>query len=152
MSIKLSSDEIEEFLTNGHTLILSTIRQSGEPFATPIWYVYDHGSFYISTPEKSAKARHLKRDPRACCTVEAGKYWKELRAIIANCDAQFVEDEAEIQRIRKLMDEKYANFQPASANMPKSAKKAYSTKFAFIRLTPREDEIRSWDNRKIRST
>jgi len=150
MGINFSKEELNNFLTDGHTLILSTIRQSGEPFTTPVWYVYTDGAFYVSTPEKSAKVKHLKRDPRACCVVEAGEHWQELRAVVTNCDAEFIDDDGEIERIGALKDEKYANFRLAASNMPKSSKKAYSTQFALIRLAPREDEIRSWDNRKIR--
>lgn len=150
MSIRFTEDELNDFLTNGHTLIVSTIRRSGEPFATPIWYVYSDGSFYINTPEKTAKVKHLQRDPRACCVVEAGEHWQELRAVVANCDAHFIHDEAEIERIRALRDKKYSSFRLAESDMPKSSKKAYSTKFVLIKLTPRENEIRSWDNRKIR--
>ena len=150
MGIRFTEKELNDFLTRGHTLILSTIRQSGEPFSTPVWYVYSDGAFYVSTPEKSAKAKHLKRDPRACCLVEAGEHWRELRAVVANCDAEFIEEEAEIERIGKLRDEKYADFRLPASAMPTSSKKAYATRFALIRLTPREGEIRSWDNRKIR--
>ena len=150
MGIQFSEEELDDFLGNGHTLLLSTIRRSGEPFTTPVWYVYRNGAFYVSTPEKSAKAKHLKRDPRACCVVEAGEHWKDLRAVVANCDAEFIDDEKEVERIGRLKDEKYADFRLAPGEMPKSSRKAYATRFALIRLTPRNGEIRSWDNRKIR--
>ncbi len=150
MGIKFNDEELNDFLTNGHTLIMSTIRQSGEPFSTPVWYVYTNGAFYVSTPEKSAKVKHLKRDPRACCLVETGEHWKELRAVVANCDAEFIDDKAEIERIGDLKNKKYGDFRLAASEMPKSSKKAYTTKFALIKLNPRENEIRSWDNRKIR--
>ena len=150
MGIKFTEEELDDFLASGHTLILSTIRQSGEPLSTPVWYVYTDGAFYVSTPEKSAKVKHLKRDPRACCVVEAGKHWKEVRAVVANCNAEFIEDKSETARIGTLRDEKYADFRLPQSEMPKSSTKAYTTKFALVKLTPREGKIRSWDNRKIR--
>jgi nitroimidazol reductase NimA-like FMN-containing flavoprotein (pyridoxamine 5'-phosphate oxidase superfamily) len=150
MGIKLTAEEIDEFLSNGHTLIVSTIRKSGEPFMTPVWYVWERGSFYVSTPARSAKVQHLKRDRRACCLVEDGEAWVDLRAVIANCDAEFVTDPATIERIAAARESKYARFKADPSRVPSATSSHYAAESALIRMTPRPGEVRSWHNRKIR--
>ncbi len=86
MGVELTPEEVDDFLRDGHTLIFTTIRKSGEPFATPMWYAYIDGSIYIRTLGRSAKVAHARRDPRVCCTVETGDAWVDLKAVIANCE------------------------------------------------------------------
>lgn len=150
MGVQLDQQEMDEFLKNGHTLILATVRKSGEPFLTPLWYVYHDGAFLIRTPMKSAKVQHIKRDSRVCCMVEEGDKWVDLKAAVINCDAEFVGDEALGETFASLMGSKYRGFRPEMKAAPKATKKHYSGSSALIRLVPREGEIRSWYNRKIR--
>lgn len=151
MGVRLESEELEEFLTESHTLILSTLRKSGEPFLVPLWYVYMDGAIYFSTPTKSAKIKHLQRDPRACCLVEEGERWVDLKAVVLNCLAEFVDQESEeAARYRQLSQEKYADFRPKLQKAPKATKAHYSGGTTLVKLVPRGKDIRSWYNRKIR--
>ena len=151
MSIKLTEPELEEYLTRGHTLILATIRKSGEPFMTPLWYVWRDGAFIVRTPARSAKAKHIARDPRVCVLVEDGKAWVDLRAVVANCDAERIEDKEAIRLLADAIDTKYAGFRRDTAKTPAATERHYATMFAYFKLTPRPGEIRSWYNRKIRA-
>jgi len=150
MGVQLTEDEINAFLEQGHTLIISTIRKSGEPFMTPIWYVWMDGAFWVGTGANSPKAQHIRRDPRVCCLVEQGERWVDLKAVVANCDAEFVEDEALIARVNAATDRKYAAFRMDRSALPEATQKHYARQRAVIRMTPRPGEIRSWWNRKIR--
>lgn len=150
MGVKLTPEELNDFLTNGHTLIMATVRKSGEPFMTPIWYVYLDGAFYVSTLAKSAKVQHVRRDPRVCCLIEEGDRWIDLKAVVANCDAEIVEDKAAVKRIGEAIGKKYAAFRPDTKKQPKSTRKHYASGSVVIKFTPRPGEIRSWYNRKIR--
>jgi PPOX class probable F420-dependent enzyme len=150
MGVRLTEDEMNEFLDAGHTLILSTIRKSGEPWMTPVWYVWMDGAFWIGTAAQSAKAQHIRRDPRVCCLVEQGEKWVDLKAVVANCDASFVEDEALIARVQTAIDRKYGPFRLDRSTMPEATQKHYARERAIIRLAPRQDALRSWYNRKLR--
>ena len=150
MGVKLTDEEVHEHLEKGHTLVLATIRKSGEPFMTPLWYVYDKGSIYISTLAKSAKVGHIRRDPRVCCIVEEGEKWVDLKAVIANCDAVIIEDQDEYARIRQLLNVKYAAFRAERAKAPEATQKHYAAGSVLIKATPRPGQVRSWYNRKIR--
>ena len=150
MGVKLDNEELGQFLNDGHTLILATIRKSGEPFLTPIWYVYHEGAFFIRTPAKSAKVQHIKRDPRVCCLLEEGEKWIDLKAAVLSCHAEIVEDEEICKTIARNFGAKYAEFTPDLKSTPKATTEHYASKTATVKLTPRPDDIRSWFNRKIR--
>ena len=152
MGVRLTEEERDEFLTNGHTLIMATIRKSGEPLLIPIWYVWMDGAFWTSTGAKSPKVQHLRRDPRVCCMVEEGEKWIDLRAVIANCDAEFVTDPALIEKFNKVRGAKYKAFGREGLAVPEATQKHYAREGVIIRMTPRPGEIRSWYNRKIRMT
>ena len=113
---------MDDFLTNGHTVILATTRKSGEPFLTPLWFVYDDGVVYLRTRAKSAKVKHIKRDPRVCLMVETGDQWVDLKAVVMNCDAEFVEDEPERKRIGQMLTDKYAAYRAEVKAAPKATK------------------------------
>jgi nitroimidazol reductase NimA-like FMN-containing flavoprotein (pyridoxamine 5'-phosphate oxidase superfamily) len=150
MGVNLTEQELDDFLGSGHTLILSTLRKSGEPFTTPNWYLWMDGAFWMRTGAKSAKVQHIRRDPRVCCLVEDGEAWVDLRAVIANCQAEFVEDEALTARFNAGFNAKYAPFRRDNAVVPEATKRHYSGDRVLIRMTPRPGEVRSWYNRKIR--
>jgi len=150
MGVQLDQTELEEFLENSHTMVLSTIRKSGEPFMTPLWYVYMDGAIYFSTPAKSAKVGHLKQDPRACVLIEEGERWVDLKAVVMNCTAEFIDRASdEAAAIQQHTDRKYADFSPKLQNAANATKDHYSN-IVFVKLTPRDGEVRSWYNRKIR--
>ena len=63
--------EATEFLSAGtRTGKLATVRASGAPHVTPIWFVVDGDDLVFNTWHTSAKARHLARDPRASLVVD----------------------------------------------------------------------------------
>jgi PPOX class probable F420-dependent enzyme len=151
MGVQLDQGEIDDFLTNSHTLILATLRKSGAPFMTPLWYVYLDGSLFVRTRSRSPKVQHIRRDPRVCCLVEEGEKWVDLKAVIINCNAEIIEDDPDLEaRVSQAMGEKYSAFRTSSKAMPSATKKHYSTSSALIRMTPEPEGIRSWHNRKLR--
>jgi nitroimidazol reductase NimA-like FMN-containing flavoprotein (pyridoxamine 5'-phosphate oxidase superfamily) len=142
---------MDEFLGAGHTLIIATTRKSGEPMMTPIWYIWMDGSFWVRTGADSPKVKHIRRSPHVCCLVEEGEKWADLRAVVANCDAQIVTDQALTARVNAALDEKYADSRMDQSSVPEATRKLYESSRAIIRMTPRPGEIRSWYNRKIRA-
>jgi PPOX class probable F420-dependent enzyme len=45
-------------------LSLTTYRRDGRAVATPVWFVVDEGTIYVSTGEATGKVRRLRRDAR----------------------------------------------------------------------------------------
>lgn len=57
-------------LTGTRTGKLAVTRADGRPHVTPIWFVLDGDDVVLNTHETSAKARALRRDPRAALCVD----------------------------------------------------------------------------------
>ena len=61
--------EEEKFLKEHRFCIISTLRKSGTPSATPVYYIYEGGKLIISVTKTRAKTAHVLRDPRVCVCV-----------------------------------------------------------------------------------
>lgn len=68
---QMTHDEAIAFLTTGtRTGKLATISADGSPHVAPIWFVHDAGDLVFNTWHASAKAKNLRRDPRASLVVD----------------------------------------------------------------------------------
>lgn len=146
MAITLSPEEIDRFLGEELTAILTTIRRDGRPLSVPMWFLYLDGALYFRTPQHSAKVGHLRRDPRVCCLVETGTRYLELKAVVIDGEAKWVEDAAELARFRAGYDAKYEGRRPAT--LPGRIQAHYDRGWLFFKVIPRR--IKTWDNGKIR--
>ncbi len=149
MGVTLDQREIDEFLTKGHTLIVSCLDKDGYPHATPVWYVYMDGAITFRARSNTFKAKHLARSPRVSVLVETGERWRDLKAVMVRGRAQPIEDEETQRRYDRLLDEKYASFREASANVPKSTRSFYAVGKVYYKVVP-EKKLATWDNQKIR--
>lgn len=67
---RMSTEEWHAFVTRGApTGRFATVGVDGTPDITPVWYVFDGGAFLFTTGGATAKARNLRRDPRASLCV-----------------------------------------------------------------------------------
>jgi len=67
----MTHEEAIEFLSAGtKTGKLATVRASGAPHVTPIWFVVDGDDLVFNTWHTSAKAKHLARNPQASLVVD----------------------------------------------------------------------------------
>lgn len=57
-------------MTGTRTGKLAVVREDGRPHVTPIWFVLDGDDVVLMTHETSAKARALRREPRAALCVD----------------------------------------------------------------------------------
>lgn len=69
--MELTRAEIDAFLAERHTLIVGTLRRSGWPQMTTVWYRWDGEAFWISTNRDRAKFRNMERDNRVTVLVDA---------------------------------------------------------------------------------
>ena len=148
MGVRLSADEINEFLEKGHTGILTTLRRDGFPVTLPTFFVAHEGRIYFSTPVQTKKMARIKNDPRASFLVETGLAWAELKAVMLYGRVSIVEDKDLLARISGLLEEKYRAYQTPNEDKPKAAQKHYAA-MATLCFEPEGDPI-SWDNAKIK--
>ena len=68
---KMNTAEIREFLEHPNRIAtLATVRADGHPHAVPMWFIFDGDDVVITTGSGSAKARHLRHDPRVSLSVD----------------------------------------------------------------------------------
>ena len=72
----MTPEQARDFLRINHRAVLSTLRRDGRPQLSPVAAaVDDQGRVIVSTPETTAKARNLRRDPRvSLCAFSDGFY------------------------------------------------------------------------------
>jgi nitroimidazol reductase NimA-like FMN-containing flavoprotein (pyridoxamine 5'-phosphate oxidase superfamily) len=149
MSVRLSEDEIWDFLAQGHTGIFTSLRRDGFPVALPVWYVALDRRIYLSGPAQTKKFARVRRDDRVSFLVESGKAWKELKAVHLNGRARVVEDPEEQAGAQKALDAKYAAFRTRQSAMPKATRGHYVSAGSTMLCIEPEGRVLSWDNKKI---
>ena len=70
--IKLSPEEVAEFLADERVMNVATFGPDGWPHVTSLWYVMRGTDPWIWTYAKSQKVKNLERDDRATTLIESG--------------------------------------------------------------------------------
>src|SRR5437763_14245626 len=78
--IKMSSEEVDVFLHERHTMSVATIGPDGRPHVVAMWYGFRDGQPAFETYRKSQQVKNLQRDPRITCLIEAGDRYDQPRA------------------------------------------------------------------------
>jgi PPOX class probable F420-dependent enzyme len=67
----MSDEERRHFLTDpARTAKVATVGSDGSPHVVPVWFALDGDAIVFTTGAQSAKARHLRRDPRVSLCVD----------------------------------------------------------------------------------
>ena len=98
---RLSPQEIADVLKLAIPAHLATLDPAGFPRIIPLWFLWEDGSFYLSSGPQSRHVQDLTRDPRVglCITVEEGQ------------------TEAGYRPFRQIMVRGYAHMQPDTDEM-----------------------------------
>jgi PPOX class probable F420-dependent enzyme len=145
--IRMSSEEIREYLTRSRTIILTSIGRAGMPHPMPMFYaVEDDGAIIMSTYTKSQKIQNLKRDPRVALLVEDGAKYAELRGIVYYGSAELIADTDEVMRILAAVASHQGEPGDASADAL-AGRRRLAAKRTGIRVRP--ERTVSWDHRKL---
>ena len=84
--IRMSDEEVANFLDEKRTVICATNGREGWPHLMPLWYVVRDGRLWSWTYAKSQKTRNVERDPRATLQVETGTDYDQLRGVMFECE------------------------------------------------------------------
>lgn len=91
-AVKLTDEELEEFLATNMKVQVATNGPDGYPHLTTLFYVLVDGQLFFWTYGKSQKIQNLRRDPRVTCLVEDGTDYFELRGATISGKARLIED------------------------------------------------------------
>jgi PPOX class probable F420-dependent enzyme len=151
--IRMSDDELRDFLAEHKIVSVATVGPHGRPHLVPLWYVPQEGGELIGwTFAKSQKAKNLERDPRATLQVEDGVEYPQLRGVMLECDVEVERDPERVAGFGMAIFERYAP--PADGGglpaeiremVEKQASKRVGLRFRPTRTV-------SWDHRKLGGT
>jgi PPOX class probable F420-dependent enzyme len=143
----MSDAEVAAYLAGQRRIILVTNGADGMPHPLPMNFGMDNkGRFLISSFRKTQKVRNLERDPRATLLVESGETYQELKSVVAWCNAELIDDPAQVRALMSVM----RGGEPLTATMSKQAAaqvEASVAKRVILRLTPWR--LISWDHAKL---
>src|SRR5947208_11306102 len=107
--IRMSDDELREFVEEQKVMTVATLGPSGRPHLMPLWYVpQPDGDLIGWTFAKSQKAKNVERDPHATVQIEDGVEYQELRGAMLECDVGLERDTAEVTGFGTKIFERYA--------------------------------------------
>jgi PPOX class probable F420-dependent enzyme len=141
----MTEEERNQFLATARTCRVATVNGDGSPHLTPLWFVWDGASLWLTSITQSQRWQNLQRDDRVAVVVDDGGEFMELRGVEMNGRAAPVgevprtgEEVAELEVPERLFADKYAG-----------GKVAHDGRHAWLRVRP--DKLVSWDFRKIRT-
>ena len=141
--IRMTDDEIEDFLGSQKTLMVATNGKDGMPHLVPMWFAVSGGSIVFHTFTKSQKIRNLERDERLSVLVESGDTYDQLRGVSIQGRAELIDGEDKypyvidvIRRYREMPDEA---LEPAARQV--------AAKRTVVKV--HADKVMSWDHRKL---
>jgi PPOX class probable F420-dependent enzyme len=127
-------EELGSFLDDPRVAVLATLRADGSVLLSPVWHEWRDGGFNLWIEGHDAKARHLRRDPRA--TIVVAESEKPLRGVELRTAARFVEEG--VNEIARRIAARYLGPDdgPAYAD-------AHGGSDVIVRLEP--GHLRVWD-------
>jgi PPOX class probable F420-dependent enzyme len=149
--IKMSDEEIADFLAGQRVMNVCTIGRDGWPHVTALWYVVRDSEPWIYTYAKSQKVRNLERDDRATLLVEAGHEYQELRGVMLKSKAELHYDLETVAGVAEELFRRYQGERDATIDdATREALRAQAAKRVAVRFHP--EEIASWDHSKLGGT
>jgi PPOX class probable F420-dependent enzyme len=147
--IKLTPDEMRDFLEHERVASVSSNGTDGWPHVTALWFVMRDSEPWIYTYAKSQKVKNLERDPRATLLVESGEEYQELRGVMIKANAELHHD---LEDVAPLAEEIFAKYQGGQQidDTTRDALRAQAAKRVAIRF--RVEDVISWDHSKLGGT
>lgn len=146
--IRMTDDEVGAFLDDARTLHVASINADGTPHLVPMWFARFDGALAFWTYGKSQKVVNLQRDPRMTVMVEAGDSYEELRGVTIAGRARVVGDLDEVLRFGEVVYERY--WGPITDDAIREGVRSMGAKRVLVIVD--EDEVVSWDHRKLGGT
>jgi nitroimidazol reductase NimA-like FMN-containing flavoprotein (pyridoxamine 5'-phosphate oxidase superfamily) len=143
--IKMSPEEIDEFLHGRHTMNVATYNHDGSIHLVAMWYGYfDDGSLGFWTYGRSQKILNLQRDARMTCLVETGEEYAQLKGVEIVGQGIVVEDRDEVMQIGKSVFERYTGpwSDAAAPAVEQMGAKRHAVKIEVGKLV-------TWDHTKL---
>lgn len=152
--IRMTDDEVREFLDGERTVHLATIGPDGAPHLTTLWYGLVDGKIAVWTYAKSQKVKNLQRDPRITALVEAGDSYAQLRGVQIRGVARLSSERDDVMRVAEAVyarnGDRFGGVQYGDEALDEGSRQALeamSTKRVAIVVEP--EDVVTWDHAKL---
>lgn len=145
-AVRLTDEELSEFLTGQMKVQVATIGPDGSPHLTTLFYVLDEDRIAFWTYGASQKIANLRRDPRITCLVEAGDDYFELRGVSIQGRARLVEEYDDIRALGSRVAARMAGGVDLGDFGDEIVAKQARKRVGVI-VEP--EKVASWDHRKM---
>jgi PPOX class probable F420-dependent enzyme len=143
-AIKMSADEIDEYVHRRNTAAMCTVNPDGSVHAVAMWYGFLEGAIAFETKAKSQKIQNLRRNANLTVMIEDGDSYEELRGVTLVGTGEIVEDPDRMWTLGVSVFERYNA--PYTEEMRPFVevmlRKRYVVKLHVARTI-------SWDHRKL---
>lgn len=134
------ADIWDEFVARAHGMVwcnLTTLDRRGRPRSRVLHPIWDGQTGWIGTLHHTPKVRHIERDPHVSLAYIADV----MKPVYADCVAEWVGEQAEIQRVWEL----FKNAPPPLGYDPAEGFAGLDlSDFGLIKLTPFRVEVTNW--------
>jgi nitroimidazol reductase NimA-like FMN-containing flavoprotein (pyridoxamine 5'-phosphate oxidase superfamily) len=144
--IKLSEEEIADFLAGERVVNVATQGRDGWPHLTALWYVMRGTDPWIWTYAKSQKVKNLERDDHATLLIESGNEYSELKGVMMKTRAHIERDTDRIIDFAEELFAKYQGTQPGAEGMRDALRGQAVTRVA---IGCEVVESATWDHSKL---
>jgi nitroimidazol reductase NimA-like FMN-containing flavoprotein (pyridoxamine 5'-phosphate oxidase superfamily) len=145
--VAMTDEEVWNFLSSKDRIYVAFPTESGYPHVTPMWFCVIDKRLYLRTQDYKVKVK-LAGYGKACCSIDDGKRYKELRGVTIWGRSRVVTEGDLIQRISGVISARYKLEQWKESEMPKSwVAERKRERRTYIEITP--EKMASWDNRKV---
>ncbi len=144
-TIRMTPEEIDEFLQGRHTMQCATMNHDGTIHLVAMWYGFLEGAPALETKAKSQKVQNLRRNSQITCMVEDGDSYDELRGVELVGHAEIVEDTDRMVELGISVFERYQGIEYNDALRPVIDQMLHKRVVVKINV----DRVVSWDHRKL---
>jgi PPOX class probable F420-dependent enzyme len=145
-AVKMTEEELAEFLDSNMKVQVATIGPDGQPHLTTLFYVMVDGQLFFWTYGRSQKIQNLRRDPRITCLVEDGVEYFELRGATIFGKARLLEDYDELVELGGRVATRMAGGMELGEFGDQIVAQQARKRVGVI-VEP--DKIATWDHRKM---
>jgi PPOX class probable F420-dependent enzyme len=142
--IKMTPEEVDEFLSGRRSMTMSTISLDGSIHSVAMWYGFLEGAVAFETKGKSQKVQNLRRDPRLTCLVEDGETYDTLRGVTLVGTGEIIDDPDRMWELGVSVFERYNA--PYTEEM-KPFVEVMLNKRVVVKLNV--EKTVTWDHRKL---
>ncbi len=143
--IRMSDDEIDDFLHGRRTMNVATFNHDDTIHLVAMWYGFYEGKLAFETFAKSQKVLNAQRDPRITILIEDGDQYEELRGVEIVGKARVVEDPAEVMEIARDVVRRYIEIEKPE-DVDGVAAAMANKRFGIV-IEP--ERVVSWDHTKL---